>query len=990
MTPLVNLTPGMEFGGDFVVVRPLAQGGMGAVYVVRQRSTQKERALKILHPEFVRDPQTRSQFVQEATIGSAIDSDHVVDVVAAGIDAATNTPWIAMELLHGEELGARLARLGALAPAEVKELLDQLCDALSRAHAKGIVHRDLKPENLFVADARRKGVPFTLKVLDFGIAKVAAASSTSAKVSRPIGSPLWMAPEQARLGAALTPATDVWALGLITFALLTGRFYWRAAQGDIDLMVLFNEVLVEPLEPASQRAREYGVERNLPPGFDGWFARCVVRDTAARFSNAAEAWSSLAPLLTSASGGAAAVAPTLLAAMPMPTPPQVVAPPRTEVMPGTLSPVAHTVAAAPPPGVVEAPPRRARSKAPWAVGLAVLAAAGVGVAAFATRSNTDAPPAPRAASSSPEQSTAPAPPPAPAITPTTTTPPRVEPAPEPAPGPRADARATHDVDVVPHHPAPRAVATVDAHADARAHATRADARAARAATHAAAHAAAHADAADAARAGGAARTTARAAGAGAARAHDHAADDPAQRGAVVVPSQPRSGEPHHQRGLPRRGAARRRPRPRARRPRGSRRRPQDREPLGPLTRTPRRRASVTPSMVANAVLFDLDGTLVDTNDLHTRAFQEAFASRGYKAPADRVFVEIGKGGDNLVPAIIGRDGDAADGDAIREAQPEAFARVAAAEGIEVFPGAEALIAEVKRRGLKTVIATSSQPEQLERVEEHSGVAWRERVDAAVLASDVKQSKPAPDVVSAAVKKLKMSPAQCVMVGDTPYDAEAARHAGVVLIGLTCGGHSRETLLSSGARMVFRDPADLVDHLDEALAMASPGSASFTQELLESLMREALAEAEAGLRAGEVPVGCVIARGDGTIVARGHNEGQRLRTRTAHAEMVALSRAAGRFDGDARDAVMVATLEPCVMCLGAAMQTATDLVVYGLRAPADSGTGRVTPPTSPEAQMPRVVGGVLAAESRALFERWSALPGRDPKQRAFVEQLLSMT
>jgi tRNA(Arg) A34 adenosine deaminase TadA len=106
-------------------------------------------------------------------------------------------------------------------------------------------------------------------------------------------------------------------------------------------------------------------------------------------------------------------------------------------------------------------------------------------------------------------------------------------------------------------------------------------------------------------------------------------------------------------------------------------------------------------------------------------------------------------------------------------------------------------------------------------------------------------------------------------------------------------------------------------------------------------------------------------------------------------MVAFRDAAGRVPEDAKDLILVSTLEPCVMCTGAAMEAAVDTIVYALRAPADSGTGRVQPPQSPESQMPRVVGDVLAAESRALFEEFVRV-AKNPKQRAFAEQLLKLT
>jgi tRNA(Arg) A34 adenosine deaminase TadA len=164
----------------------------------------------------------------------------------------------------------------------------------------------------------------------------------------------------------------------------------------------------------------------------------------------------------------------------------------------------------------------------------------------------------------------------------------------------------------------------------------------------------------------------------------------------------------------------------------------------------------------------------------------------------------------------------------------------------------------------------------------------------------------------------------------------------------------------------------------------------TNERLEALMREALAAARDGMDAGEAPIGCVLARGDGTVVARAFNELNRTGIKTAHAEMAAFARSAGKVPPEARDLLLVSTLEPCVMCLGAAMEAAVDTIVYGLKAPADSGAGRVQPPQSPESQMPRIVGAVLARESRKLFEQWLRKPGNNPQQVAFVRQLLELT
>ena len=151
---------------------------------------------------------------------------------------------------------------------------------------------------------------------------------------------------------------------------------------------------------------------------------------------------------------------------------------------------------------------------------------------------------------------------------------------------------------------------------------------------------------------------------------------------------------------------------------------------------------------------------------------------------------------------------------------------------------------------------------------------------------------------------------------------------------------------------------------------------------ERLMRAALAEAERGMAEGEAPIGCVIAvldeerDGIARIVAGGHNRVNALQRKMAHAEIVAFENAgsddAGRPPAlplDARNVILVSTLEPCVMCLGAAMEAGVRWVLFGLEAPADNGTRRVKPPESPEATSPQIEGGILADESRSLFEQW---------------------
>ncbi len=302
----------MIFAKDFRVLRRLAEGGMGAVYVVEQCTTGHQRALKLMHPQVVSDPRGRERFAQEARIGSLIKSAHVVEVTAAGVDEATGTPWLAMELLEGEDLAQLVRRRGALPPEEVREIFEQLGDALGMAHRAGIMHLDLKPENVFIATSRLRGVPFVVKVLDFGISKIVAENKTAATVTSTIGSPLWLAPEQAHHGAKLRPATDVWAMGLIAFYLLTGRYYWRSANvpdDEFNLTALLTEIMVFAMEPASVRASALGAARALPQGFDAWFACCLAREAEVRFGDAALAVATLIPLLSGFAGAVPSVAP---------------------------------------------------------------------------------------------------------------------------------------------------------------------------------------------------------------------------------------------------------------------------------------------------------------------------------------------------------------------------------------------------------------------------------------------------------------------------------------------------------------------------------------------------------------------------------------------------------------------------------------------------------------------------------------------------------
>ncbi len=360
MAPGIDLSPGAIIGRDFRVVRPLAEGGMGAVYVVEQISTAKPRALKVMHAHFAADPRSRERFVQEARAGGQVASDHVVEVVTAGVDEATGTPWMVMEFLDGETLDAAITRRGGLPMDEAWEVFSQFGHALAAAHAVGIVHRDLKPENIVLATPRRAGALFTVKVLDFGIAKLLterAGTNTQA-----IGSPHWMAPEQTMEGTPIGPPTDVWALGLIAYHTLTGTEFWKHANDtDGNIVPLMVEIGAKPIPPASVRATEQGRAHLLPTGFDAWFGRCVTRDIDARFVDGAEATAALLPMLRApkpqpqphaVTEAAIAFAPTVGQPVYSPTavtPPESTGPVLTAAMPAAPPPVVPWSAPPPPP-----------------------------------------------------------------------------------------------------------------------------------------------------------------------------------------------------------------------------------------------------------------------------------------------------------------------------------------------------------------------------------------------------------------------------------------------------------------------------------------------------------------------------------------------------------------------------------------------------------------------------------------------------------------
>jgi serine/threonine-protein kinase len=294
------------FARDYRIVEPLAEGGMGMVYVAEQISTGMKRALKLMQPKLVADTKWRQRFEQEARVGSRIESEQIVAVVGAGVDEVTEAPWLAMELLKGETLAALLER-GPLAQPLVLETAEEIFHAVGAAHAAGVVHRDLKPENVFIAETRRPGKKTTVKVLDFGIAKIFVEAKTTQTAA--VGSPMWMAPEQTARGGKIAPQTDVWSLGLIVFTMVTGRHFWRSAEEEgAGVGPLLREIAMDPMPTASERAKELGLADALPVGFDAWLERSLDRVIDHRFGDANAQMKALRDLLSPKAEAANALA----------------------------------------------------------------------------------------------------------------------------------------------------------------------------------------------------------------------------------------------------------------------------------------------------------------------------------------------------------------------------------------------------------------------------------------------------------------------------------------------------------------------------------------------------------------------------------------------------------------------------------------------------------------------------------------------------------
>ncbi|XXY22149.1 serine/threonine-protein kinase [Sorangium sp. So ce216] len=276
------------------LVRILRRGGMGSIWVADRLSLKAQVAVKFMSPELAEDAGYVERFRREAVAAAQITSPHVAQVLDHGL-TSEGMPYIAMELLRGEDLRARIRRLGPLPLPEVARIVAQAAKALGQAHRLGIVHRDIKPDNLFLTEV--DGETF-VKVLDFGIAKRARdlRVTTTGNV---VGTPLYMSPEQLISAKDLDFRADLWSLGVVAYHAITGQVPFFA-ESIVALTLVVHAGRFKP--PSALRP-------DVPPALDDWMRRALQLDPSARFGSAREMADALERALSPRrrSGGAPAL-----------------------------------------------------------------------------------------------------------------------------------------------------------------------------------------------------------------------------------------------------------------------------------------------------------------------------------------------------------------------------------------------------------------------------------------------------------------------------------------------------------------------------------------------------------------------------------------------------------------------------------------------------------------------------------------------------------
>ena len=262
--------------GAYRVLQQIGKGGMGTVWLAEHVMLGRRAAIKLLHPMYSARPDIVTRFFNEARAATAIADPGIVQIFDFG--EHEGTAYIAMEVLDGEPLDRRLGRLVRLPLADALRIMRQVASTLGVAHASGIVHRDLKPENVFLVHDPEVAGGERAKILDFGIAKLTGDPNAQTNTSTLMGTPTYMSPEQCRGAGQVDRRSDVYSLGCMLFALVTGAPPFVAAgSGDVIAMHL--------REPApAPSSRMFG----LPPALDALVLRCLAKDPAQRFASGTE------------------------------------------------------------------------------------------------------------------------------------------------------------------------------------------------------------------------------------------------------------------------------------------------------------------------------------------------------------------------------------------------------------------------------------------------------------------------------------------------------------------------------------------------------------------------------------------------------------------------------------------------------------------------------------------------------------------------------
>ena len=214
-----------------------------------------------------------------------------------------------------------------------------------------------------------------------------------------------------------------------------------------------------------------------------------------------------------------------------------------------------------------------------------------------------------------------------------------------------------------------------------------------------------------------------------------------------------------------------------------------------------------------AVIFDVDGTLVDSVTLHAQAWQDAFRDFGHEFELDRIRGQIGKGGDQLLPVFLDERVCEEQGEAINKHRA-GILKERYLGRIEAFPQVRALVQRLQAEGWRVALASSAKGDELATYKKIADIT--DLIQTETSSDDAEHSKPEPDIFQAALEKLDgLDPKQAFVIGDTPYDAEAAGKAGVRTIGVTCGGWSEADLRQAGCIAVYRDPADLLAKYEQS-------------------------------------------------------------------------------------------------------------------------------------------------------------------------------